>query len=608
MIRWKAVIPLTILASLWSVFTLFFMDALIKRAIEKWGSRAVGAQVTVGSVDFSLRKSRAIIQNVAVANPGQPMRNAVAFKRAQFGFDLETLLQKKLHIQELSLEGLRFNEPRKQSGAIVKKVEPRKENTAFAKVKSSLKVPNFAKKSIPNFDSKMLQNVDLTALRNLEKKKTEYQDLADSWQKKINELDFNSEIQQSQKLIADAQKISFSSPQDVLGAKALLEEAQTLQSNLAKKRTTIETLEKQLRSDLSSQKELQQLIKNWKEQDVASILQSVGLPDLSANSIAQTLFGPVWVDRIGQAQHWISLARKVMPPPNPKEVKPIPPARRKGIDVTFPGRKNLPKLWIEKILISGTALEENADWRGEVQHITSNQPLLGRATTLNLALKNANATTVQLNGILNHVQTPPQDSITIQADAIPLSNFIEINEAGVRIAAGQANATMQLKFIGDDFVILSKITAHGVRWASDDANGAAGRFLFNLLNQFSTFTVDVKGEQKAEEFQFNVSSSLDQQLGEAVKKALGQEVAALRAQVEQQVNERINVEQSKVLNQIADSQKDLLGNLNQQAAPLLENNAAVTQLLDELNKKISNSAGNQIKNLLPGKVKDLIKF
>ena len=55
-IRFSAVIPLTVFIALVVAFNIYFLDSIIKSAIEYGGSEANGAEVNVGSVDTSFKE------------------------------------------------------------------------------------------------------------------------------------------------------------------------------------------------------------------------------------------------------------------------------------------------------------------------------------------------------------------------------------------------------------------------------------------------------------------------------------------------------------------------------------------------------------------------
>src|SRR3972149_6508730 len=72
------------------------------------------------------------------ANPREPMRNAVAAARIAFGVDALQLLRRKVIIDEMTIDGVRFNTERKTSGALVKQPDQKKEPETAA---SSFSLP-----------------------------------------------------------------------------------------------------------------------------------------------------------------------------------------------------------------------------------------------------------------------------------------------------------------------------------------------------------------------------------------------------------------------------------------------------------------------------------
>ena len=80
MLKW---IPrvLLLLVVLVIATVLFAMEPIAKWAIESEGSKAVGARVTVDSVDIKLYPTHVALNGLTVANPQEPMRNLLESER-----------------------------------------------------------------------------------------------------------------------------------------------------------------------------------------------------------------------------------------------------------------------------------------------------------------------------------------------------------------------------------------------------------------------------------------------------------------------------------------------------------------------------------------------
>src|SRR5574341_2032200 len=123
-IRWPGLIAFVVVVGIGLAIWFLVIDGLVKRGIEAAGSKLVGAKVELDTADVSLIPLGIELRRLQVANPDAPMRNAVEFRRIAFGMEALQLLRRKVIIDEMAIEGMRFNTPRVTSGAI--KPQPEK--------------------------------------------------------------------------------------------------------------------------------------------------------------------------------------------------------------------------------------------------------------------------------------------------------------------------------------------------------------------------------------------------------------------------------------------------------------------------------------------------
>jgi hypothetical protein len=92
------------------------VDRLVERGVEAVGSTLVGAKVELGAADVSLVPLGIELRHLEVANPDEPMRNAVEVARIAFGMEALQLLRRKVIIDEMTADGVRFNTERRPLG------------------------------------------------------------------------------------------------------------------------------------------------------------------------------------------------------------------------------------------------------------------------------------------------------------------------------------------------------------------------------------------------------------------------------------------------------------------------------------------------------------
>jgi hypothetical protein len=87
-----------------TLYGIYEMDSLVKSAIEKYGSEAVKAQVSLGSVSVDLKKAQVTLKKLSVANPdGFKEKNAFYAGEVVIDLDEKHLNTSKIIVQKVSI-------------------------------------------------------------------------------------------------------------------------------------------------------------------------------------------------------------------------------------------------------------------------------------------------------------------------------------------------------------------------------------------------------------------------------------------------------------------------------------------------------------------------
>ena len=97
---------------------MLLVDTVVRRTIETAGTRAVGARVDLARADLSLFPAGLSLSGLAITNPDAPMQNAVEIAHMKMDLEAGYLIRRKVIINEVVVEGLRFNTKRRRSGAV----------------------------------------------------------------------------------------------------------------------------------------------------------------------------------------------------------------------------------------------------------------------------------------------------------------------------------------------------------------------------------------------------------------------------------------------------------------------------------------------------------
>jgi len=145
-IRWKGLIFFFCLAALFSLIWFVFTPVFVERMIEKYGTDIVGAKVELDDADLTLLPLGFVLKHLQITNPDEPMTNAVEVADIGFSLDGLNLLRRKVVIDEMNLDQVQINTPRKNSGAIRKKTRKISDDLKKRKDKTlslpSLKIPD----------------------------------------------------------------------------------------------------------------------------------------------------------------------------------------------------------------------------------------------------------------------------------------------------------------------------------------------------------------------------------------------------------------------------------------------------------------------------------
>ena len=145
-IRWKALLPLTVVLVLIAVGVYFYLDPAVRRGVEHAGTEAAGAKVDLASARVGLRDGSVTLRGLAVTDPARPMTNLFEVDEIVLRAELLPALERKVVIDTMAVRGMRFGTPRKTSGALPARADSATEGPgAFRRAvdewRSRVKVP-----------------------------------------------------------------------------------------------------------------------------------------------------------------------------------------------------------------------------------------------------------------------------------------------------------------------------------------------------------------------------------------------------------------------------------------------------------------------------------
>ncbi len=621
-IRWKAVIPTLVILIVAVVFTVFFLDSIIKKVAINSGEAIFGAKVEISSLKTKLKNMSVEINGLQIANKEDVWKNLLETEKISFAMQPVPLLSKKLIIDEMAVRGIKWGTSRKTAGALPpkkkKKLEKKqkKEEPGIAdKLKNSLKnkaaeeASNLAvisdikslQKNIKDIDAKKLVNIaNLSSLKEIENMKSSFAEKESKYKSMLGEMKIDSKTKEISDTVDGLKDLRIDSPADVPAVKEKITKLKDAQKSTENLLHQIKTAKSDMASDFGEEKDLIRKINDLKNTDYKNIMSKLSVGDLTAGNITKSLVGPMWLTRINDAVSYIKLARKYAPK---SEKKKILKKRLKGMDVTFEKENELPGLLVKKIIVSGTTGGEGKDdakaldFSGNVLDITSNPVLWGKPTTAEIVGKKLNKE-LKMNLLFDHTKDVSRDEINVTMQGMTpkdlsienLGNILFIDGGDVKIAA-------QFAMVGDELnsMVLTKV--HNIKFGTAEKENETQKFFKQMFKNVKEINLEAQLVSKQGDTDFKVKSNLDDVFKNGIKSLVGEKLAEAKAKIKEEIDRQVEGKKKEMLAEFTGKKDGLLKNLTSKEQIL-------TAKTEEIKNKI-NTAEQEIKKQIkePGQEK-----
>jgi uncharacterized protein (TIGR03545 family) len=536
-IRWQGVVAFVVVAGVLAIVWLLLVDTWVERAIERAGTAAVGAKVELDAADLSLLPLGLTLTRLQVTNPDEPMTNAVEIARITGAVDPLELIRRKVIVDAITVDGVRFNTPRRTSGAI--ETAPRGKSAPSEA--GGLSLPSVQINDPKEILAKELDN--LQSLKLAETVRAEAQAEKDKWQQQIASLPDKAKLNEYKQRIEQLKSAGKGGLGGVLGG---VQEVTKIQQELRQDLDRITRVKTGLEQTLTSLKKRADDVARMPQEDVKRLMEKYSVSGQGLANVTRALFRGPLADYVQTAVQWHQRLEPFLSRPTEQkagaQVEVVKPLRGKGVDVRFAERAPLPE-WL--IRTSHVSLEIPAGTiAGEVKNITAEQHVLGVPLTFAFAgdkLKGLGAIT--LDGAINRVdRAKPLDTGNLKLAAYQLDQLkLGGEQAPISLAKGLADLDVRALMRGPSLDAAIASNVRGARIEADKvlAPGPVGEAIAGALAEVKTFRVkaDVTGTQ--EQFDMKVESDLDEVLKEAVGKQARAQVAKLEGQLRAAIDEKV---------------------------------------------------------------------
>jgi uncharacterized protein (TIGR03545 family) len=580
MIRWSGLIVFIVIVGLITIFSLFFLDGIIKGIIEDRASLAVGARVEIDDLRFKIFGLRVDMQNLQVANPEEPMRNSVEIGSLAFDLGAAPLLKKKIVIEHMKVLGLAWNTPRKTSGALPprlqKKLEAReKPLDAGAKAEKRVEecvLPNFSiladlKKRSPE---ELLKGVNLQSAAFLSDYPKKVSAAKETWENRLKELPTREEIQKD---VKSFQTLKDERPKDLTQLPAYLEKVNALQKKINDTRKTLTTAQQEFQTEMNRLKTSLQEVEKLKDGDVKTVMAKLGVQIPSATDLICVLLGKEVAHKVnwalGMYRKLSQYTSKGKPKEEKEEPEPKPVPRMKGMDVRFPITQGYPDFLLEWAEFSARpdmkkapgvfAFEKLA---GELRGLTSHPAIYGKPTLvkLNGSMVGNLAKDFALAGQFDHRKTVAEDRIDLNIKELRIeqAGTSSPQESSLRLASALLNVKGSLGVEGEalDGRVLLDVFNPKVAVASSAA------ILGDLLKNLGSFDLSLAIGGTLDQPSLGLSSSATKTLTSGLENLVQKEMKGLQDGIKNLISSRMDKDLTTNRNEVSGLEKLIQGELS----------------------------------------------
>ena len=578
MIRWSGLVVFIVIVGLITIFSLFFLDGIIKGIVEDRASLAVGAKVEIGDLRSKIFGLSVDIQNLQVANPEEPMRNSVEIGSLAFDLGAAPLLKKKIVIERMKVLNLAWNTPRKTSGALPprlqKKLEAQKKTADLgAKAEKRIEecvLPNFSiladlKKRSPE---ELLKGVNLQSAAFLGDYPKKVSTAKETWEKRLKELPTREDIQKD---VKSFQTLKDQRPKDLTQLPAYLEKLNTLQKKINDTQKNLTTAQQEFQTEMNTLKTSLREVEKLKDADVKSVMAKLGVQIPSATDLICVLLGKEVAHKVNWALGMYRKLSQYTSKGKPKEEKenPKPVPRMKGMDVRFPITRGYPDFLLELAEFSARPNMKKASGvfafeklAGELRGLTSHPAIYGKPTLfrLNGSMVGNLAKDFALAGQFDHRKTVAEDRIDLNIKELRIeqAGTSGPQESPLRLASALLNVNGSLGVKGEalDGRVLLDVLNPKVAVESSAA------ILGDLLKNMGSFNLSLAIGGTLDQPSLGLSSSATKPLTSGLENLVQKEMKGLQDGIKNVISSRVDKDLTANRNEVSGLEKLIQGELS----------------------------------------------
>ena len=528
--KWKrrGAVMLLVIVVLVFVFWFFVVDILVKRGIESAGSKAVGAKVELAGADLTLIPFGVDLDELQVTNPDEPMRNIVEVEHIRLTMELGYLLERKIVGEEMTVDGVRFDTPRKVSGELPD--QPSKEEKE-QKGKKGLPTFPIPKLTLEDVGS-ILKKEKLQTLMEVEQFKEDIKKEQENYEALLKKLP-NKQKLEGYKTRLKSMK-GGKSLSSLMGAS---NELATLKKEIEKDLDLLETARKDLRGKVSAYTTRLEKIKEMPKEDFNRLKEKYSLSSKGFSNMALLLFGPKYS---GWVTKGLSFYERMKPYLTKSDETPAQETEKDR----DPGdeQSSMPEVLIRLARVS--LLLDAGTVKGQVNNISSDQAVFGKPITFLFSGEQLETIgKLSAEGKLDRtVFQQAFDTMTAECKGYRLADTNISDDPDFPVTLKDASADVQLDITIENRTISSKLISDlksvsfkTVDRSDDDPVKAA---VTEALSEISKLHLEANLTGTLDKYDIAIKSDIDRVLANAVNTVARKQAKVFDKQLKQQITEK----------------------------------------------------------------------
>jgi uncharacterized protein (TIGR03545 family) len=514
-LRWQGLIVFVVVAAVVFLAWYFLVDTIARRSIEKAGTRVVGARVELAKADVHLFPLGITLMRLQITNPDNPMSNALEAGQIDFAIDSLNLLRRKIIIDTMAMEGVRFNTPRKTSGAV--DLQAKGQGQSQTSEDTSSAVPAMPSFQLPDIHD-ILAREKLESLEQIKSLQGEIDAAKADWEKRLAEAPDQKTFEQYQARAKKLQK----GTKGLSGVLTKANDLKKLKKDISKDLKQLKRIQKYVDRDKETLKKKLAQLKSAPQQDIDRILNTYSLSSDGLGNVSQLLFGDKIGGTVQKAIFWYEKATPLLTKVGPTDKKEaaVKPDRGKGVYVRFKEETPLPDLLARQVGVS--MIIQAGDIKGELRQVTTDQAVLGIPLEFKFSgVKLQGIQSINVKGSLDHIdpnKTIDQMSMTVEQYRINDLRLSATDNLPLTLKNGLANlnlsASLQEEML--DAHIQVTMDAAELEAGNKTSGNPLQQALHTALAGVSAFSVNARVTGPLDNYKIKITSDLDKVLKNAV--------------------------------------------------------------------------------------------